>query len=273
MQTLEGRLAVVTGAASGIGRATAERLAERGCDLALVDVNAAGLEDAAQAVRTRGRQASTHLADVADRDRMRALADEVMGEHGRVHVLVNNAGVSVGSTLLDHGWEDFDWIVGINFWGVVHGCKFFLPHLLRAEEGHIVNLSSMLGFLGVAGQTGYCSTKFAVRGFSEALHAELAGTRVGITSVHPGAIRTNILRAARLPDEERSRAEALMQRWARPPEAAARKIVRAVERNRLRVVVGWESHLAFVLGRLFPNGVPRLVARASARRNAASPPG
>src|SRR5690349_9388793 len=148
MRQLADRVAVVTGSASGIGRATAIALAREGCDLALADVDEVGMAETAAAVRELGRNVSTHRVDVSDKARMEAFAAEVVDEHGDVHILINNAGVSVTASLADQTLEDFEWIVGINFWGVVYGCKFFLPHLQRAGGATIVNLSSMFGLIG-----------------------------------------------------------------------------------------------------------------------------
>lgn len=266
MREFRDRVAVVTGAASGIGRALAGALARRGAHLALVDVSEAGLAEAAGEVRGLGRKASIHVADVANRARMAALPEEVLQEHGRVSLLVNNAGVSVGGTFDEQSLEDLDWIVGINFWGVVHGCKFFLPHLRREREAHIVNLSSMFGIVGVPSQSSYCATKFAVRGLSEALWVELRDAGIGVTSVHPGGVRTNIVRTSRALDPEtRSRTVALFERFGMSPERAAERIVRAVERNKMRVLICREAYLADWLRRLVPTASQRLVAAASRR--------
>lgn len=146
MKQLQGRVAAITGAASGIGRATAELLGSRGCSVALIDINENGLEQAARELGANGVKTSVHLADVADAERMRALPAEVVTEHGAVHIMINNAGVSVLKSFEDHSLEDLHWLIGINFWGVVHGCKFFLPELCKAPEAHIVNVSSMSGF-------------------------------------------------------------------------------------------------------------------------------
>jgi len=260
MRELRGKVAVVTGAASGIGRALCELLAEKGCALALVDMNASGLEETARDIRKRGGQAHTFLADVADRERMRRLPDEVVEVFGAVHILVNNAGVSVGATFAEHSMEDLDWILGINLGGVLHGCKFFLPHLAQQDEAHIVNLSSMFAFFGLAGQSSYCITKAGIRALSEALWTELADTSVRVTLVHPGAIRTNIIRAARIADEEgRLTGIEQLERWGHSPEKAARKIVRAIERNRPRVLIGPEATLIDWAKRLFPVGTHRLL--------------
>jgi short-subunit dehydrogenase len=263
MKRLEGRVAVVTGAASGIGRAVSLELARRGCALALVDVNESGLAEVADEIRALGRKVSVHVADVADRARMERLPAEVKAEHGHVHVLVNNAGVSVSGTLADQSLDDFAWIVGINFWGVVYGCKLFLPHLLVEDEAHIVNVSSLFGLIGVPTQVSYNATKYAVRGISEALISELSGTHVGVTCVHPGGIRTNIVRAGRASTakdaEEMSVAAEQFERRAMPPEKAARKIVRAIERNRGRLLIGVETVLGDWLKRLSPVSTQRLL--------------
>jgi short-subunit dehydrogenase len=257
---LRGKVAVVTGAASGIGRALASVLAERGCDLALADVDEAGLAETARAVRAAGRRASVHRVDVADAAAMAAFADAVVAEHGGVDLLVNNAGVSVTGTLEEQSLEDLRWIVGVNFWGVVHGCKAFLPHLRARPEAHVVNVSSLFGLIGLPTQSSYCATKFAVRGLSEALWAELADVRVGVTVVHPGGVRTNIVRRSRSYDPAAK--AAMMERFERmtmAPERAAERIVRGVERGRMRVRIGRETYLADWLKRLFPVSLHRLV--------------
>ena len=270
MRVLEGRVAVVTGAGSGIGRATSVVLAGRGCALALVDLNEAGLSGTANLVRALGRKVSVHVADVADRARMERLPGEVLADHGHVHILVNNAGVSVIGTLLEQSLDDFAWLIGINFWGVVYGCKFFLPHLLREDEAQIVNISSMFGFIGIPSQISYNASKYAVRGFSEALSSELSGTRVGVTCVHPGGIRTNVVRSSRVSSErdadEQRQTIALFERRAHSPEKAARKIVRAIERNQARVRIGPEAYLTDWLKRLFPVSTQRFVGWSWRRR-------
>ena len=256
-------MAVVTGAASGIGRALAQALAQRGCALALVDVNEPGLAQTADRVRAAGRKVSVHVADVADRARMERLPAEVVAEHGRVHLLVNNAGVSVSGTLAEQSLDDFAWLVGINFWGVVHGCKLFLPLLLAEDEAHIVNISSMFGLVGVPTQISYNAAKYAMRGLSDCLLSELAGTRVRVTCVHPGGIKTNIVRASRASSASDEAEKATMierfERRAMPPERAAAKIVRAIERDKARLMIGVEAYVTDWAKRLFPVSTQRLV--------------
>jgi len=270
VRKLAGRVAVVTGAGSGIGRATACLLAERGCALALVDRNEPALAETAKLVGASGGKVSRHVADVADRARMAHLPGEVLTEHGHVHILVNNAGVSVIGTLLEQSLDDFAWLMGINFWGVVYGCKLFLPFLLAEDEAQIVNISSMFGFVGIPTQSSYNASKYAVRGFSEALSSELSGTRVGVTCVHPGGIRTNVVRASRISSqrdqEDKQRTIELFERFAHSPEKAARKIVRAIERNRARVRIGPEAYLTDWLKRLAPVTTQRFIGWRWRRR-------
>ncbi len=266
MRTLKDRVALVTGAASGIGRATSVLLAKKGCDLALADVDEKGLAETAKLVEAAGRKASTHIADVADRSRMEKLPGEVLAAHGHVHIVVNNAGVSVTAPLEEHTLDDFEWIVGINFWGVVYGCKFFLPHLKREEEGHIVNISSAFGLIGLPTQSSYCATKFAVRGFSESLLAEMKDTRVGVTCVHPGGINTNIVRSSRTYDDRlKARAIRMFERRTLPPEEAARRIVEGILKNKPRVLIARETYVIDGLKRLAPVLTSRLLARFQER--------
>jgi short-subunit dehydrogenase len=261
MKRVHGRVAVVTGAASGIGLATAELLARNGCSLALVDIDEERLEAAGQQIEALGVRATRHIADVADADRMQELPGEVVAEHREVHILVNNAGVSVLKSFEDHTLDDFHWLMGINFWGVVHGCKFFLPELRRSDEAHIVNISSMFGFVGVPGQSSYCASKFALRGFTESLWAELRDSPVGITSIHPGGVSTGIARTVRVGSEEaRNQLEESFVRYGHPPEDVARAILGGIESDKLRVIVGREAFLADWLKRLFPVSTHRWFA-------------
>ena len=269
MHEFEGRVAVITGAASGIGRATAKHLAERGCAVAIADIDETGLASLADDLRADGRSVSTHTIDVANRAQMEGFPDAVLAAHGHVHVLVNNAGVALGQTLEELSWEDFDWLVGINFWGVVHGCKFFLPYLRREDEAHIVNISSMFGFAGLPTQGPYCATKAAVRSLSETLHGELGNSKVGVTSVHPGGIKTNIARNGRFDDED-AKAEfvEMFEQRGTEPAVAARRIVTAIERNQLRLLITPESRALDLAKRLLPVATHRLVRRLWSRARA-----
>src|SRR4051812_44907877 len=187
MKSLKDKVAAITGAASGIGRATALRLAKLGCHLGLSDVDTKGLSETARLCRELGVKVTETRVDVADREAMYSWADEIVREHGKVNIILNNAGVSVGATVEDISYSDFEWIMGINFWGVVYGTKAFLPHIKRAGEGSIVNISSVFGLIAVPAQASYNASKFAVKGFTEALRAELEidGSNIGVTCVHP----------------------------------------------------------------------------------------
>jgi NAD(P)-dependent dehydrogenase (short-subunit alcohol dehydrogenase family) len=258
---LRGRTAVVTGAAGGIGRAIAISLAHRGCHLALADVDDAAL--AHTAAEIRGNQAqdkirvSLHHIDVSDRAAVSALPAQVTAQHGGVDILVNNAGVAVGGTFLEVAESDFDWLFGINFWGVVQMTRAFLPLLLKSDDARLVNMSSLFGLIAPPGQTAYCASKFAIRGFSESLRHELAGTRVGVTVVHPGGIATSIAKNARLPsslsEEEMARQRKFFDSvLTMPPEIAGEIIVRGVENRKPRILVGRVAKYAALVERLMP---------------------
>lgn len=261
MKQFEGKVAVITGAASGIGRATALRLAKRGCRIALADIDSAGLESVEKEVLELGAKVSTHRVDVSSSSQMESFASDVEETHGAAHILINNAGVVIAGTFEEQRLEDLEWLVGINYWGVVYGCHYFLPILKRQQEAHIVNLSSMLGFLGVPEQSGYCATKAAVRALSESLWAELRSERIGVTSIHPGCIDTSIVHSGRIKDETtRSEAQSLFDRLGAPPDSVARAIIRGIEKNKLRVRVRPETIAIEWAKRLFPVTLHRWIA-------------
>lgn len=271
MKRLAGRTAVITGAGSGIGRATSLLLAERGCSVAVVDINEAGANETAEQVRLRGQRASVHIADTRDALRIGELPGEVEETHGGCHILINNAGVTSAGAFEDETLDDLNWIVDINIWGVVHGCRAFLPLLRQADEAHIVNLSSMVGLLGLGHNVSYSLTKGAVRSFTEALRSELITTQIGVTAVFPGAIRTNITNTARgsesqrLADMGRSKLAPLVMR---PPSVAAAKIARAIERNRARMVIGPDARFVDLTCRVLPGRsglIGRVTSRAAAK--------
>ena len=202
MKDFNGKVAAITGAASGIGRALALELAGRGAELALSDIDVDGLAETQAQVAKRAPSAkvTTTRLDVADRDAVFAWAGQVVADHGKVNVIVNNAGVALGATVEQMKITDFEWLMGINFWGVVHGTQAFLPHLKATGDGHVVNVSSVFGLIGIPSQSAYNAAKFGVRGFTEALRMELdiAGEGVSATCVHPGGIKTNIAKNARM---------------------------------------------------------------------------
>ncbi len=279
MRDLNGKVAVVTGAGSGIGRSLCIALAKGGCSLAAADIDEASAAQTAAVAGKHGVKATSHRVDVAEIERMREFPSEVLEAHGRVHILVNNAGVSVSHTVREATLEDLEWIVGINFWGVVYGCKFFLPYLEKESEAAIVNLSSLFGLIGVPTQASYCATKFAVRGFTESFRAELeaSGSPVRITCVHPGGIDTNIVRNGRfrqgmagVPTQQAAIAR-FKKLAITTPDRAADEIVAAIKRGRSRLLVGRDAKLLSLVQRLMPVGYQNVFARMV--RGASSPEG
>ncbi|WP_028922358.1 SDR family NAD(P)-dependent oxidoreductase [Pseudonocardia acaciae] len=264
MKHFADRVAVITGAGSGIGRALAIELAGKGARLALSDIDEAAVADTAAACEKLGTKAKSYRLDVADRAAVTAHADEVAAEFGTVNLVVNNAGVAAMATVEEMSYQDLDWIVGINFWGVVHGTKAFLPHLIASGDGHLVNLSSVFGLVGVPTQSAYNATKFAVRGFTEALRQEMLIERrpVGVSCVHPGGIRTNIARDARdAGDSTAQQRAADFAKIARTtPEEAARTILRGVERNKPRILIGADAYVIDAIPRVLGASYQRLLA-------------
>ena len=267
MQSLAGKVAVITGAGSGIGRALASQLSAHGCHLALADIDVDSLEATAAPLRQEGLRLSTHTLDVSDRDAVHDFAGAVLAHHGSAHLVINNAGVAVSQTIAELRYDDFEWLMGINFWGVVHGTEAFLPHLLEQGEGHIVNLSSIFGIVSMPTQGAYNASKFAVRGFTEALRQELGGTPIRVSCVHPGGIRTNIARSARFYQgvdgkRDASKAAARFDRLARTSaEQAARIIIDGIQAGRPRILVGADARFLDYLQRLLPTNYPRLLGR------------
>ena len=248
MRSLDDKVVVITGAGSGIGRALAVECARRGSLLAVSDVDEAGLAETVELAEAAGTaEVQAARLDVADRAAFAAYAAGVAAHFGRVNVVVNNAGVALAGDFVDLAYDDLDWIVGINLWGVVHGSKEFLPHLIASGDGHLVNISSLFGLVSMPGQAAYNATKYAVRGMTEAIREEMlvAGHPVGVTAVHPGGVKTAIARNARVSDKEdkAATAELFDEKLATmAPERAARIIVRGILKNRARVLVGLDAH-------------------------------
>lgn len=257
-------VAVVTGAGSGIGRALALALAKQKCALALVDIRTEDLADTQAQVEGLGSRCTIHEVDVASRESMETLATAVVDAHGSVALLFNNAGVTLVDEVTSVTFEDFEWLMNINFWGVVYGTKAFLPYLLQAKSAHIVNISSLFGLMGFPGQAAYNASKFAVRGFSEALKMELAHTSVGVSCVHPGGIKTDIVRNAKvghLPGDVSSGELAdEFDRIARTtPAKAAQTILRGVRKGKRRILVGTDARVMDWVVRHFPGSYETLL--------------
>ena len=269
MKNLNNKVVVITGAGSGIGRALAVNLARKGSLLALSDVDEAGLaETVALANQAGAPEVRSDRLDVADRDAFAAYAAAVASHFGRVNVVINNAGVALAGEVADLSYDDMEWITRINFWGVVHGTKEFLPHLIASGDGHVVNLSSLFGLVAMPGQSAYNATKFAVRGFTEALREEmlLGKHRVGVSCVHPGGIKTAIARNARVAatEDKQKTADLFDKKLAKmTPERAAEIIVRGIEKNQARVLVGMDAHALHQFAKFAGSRYEDVVALAS----------
>ena len=262
MKTLDGKVVVITGAGSGIGRALALAAARQGAVLALSDWDEVGLVETAQQVQTSThREVRTDKLDVRDRDAMRAYAASVAEELGRVNVVVNNAGVALHGDFEEMSYDDFEWVMDVDFWGVVQGTKEFLPHLIASGDGHVVNISSLFGLVGMPGQTAYNAAKFGVRGFTEALRQEmiLAGHPVQVTCVHPGGIKTAIVRNARVTQHFDTKLARMT------PDRAAEIILDGVLANKPRVLVGSDAKALDWVQRLLGARYQRLFTLAARR--------
>ena len=263
MKTFTDKVAAITGAGSGMGRSLALELARRGAHLALSDIDEASVTQTAIACRALGVRVTSQRLDVAERDAVFTWARETAAAHGKVNLIFNNAGVSLSVPVATARQADFEWLMNINFWGVVHGTQAFLPFLSASGDGHVVNTSSLFGIIAMPTQSAYNASKFAVRGFTEALRMELdlAGSPVSCTCVHPGGVATNIVTSSRIDDSiaaltgvdaqtHRQRANKLID--VTSADAAARQILAGVERNARRVLVGADARrvdkLARVLG-------------------------
>jgi NAD(P)-dependent dehydrogenase (short-subunit alcohol dehydrogenase family) len=257
MKILANKTTAITGAASGIGRMLAINLANEGCNLALADVDRQGLEETAQLVGNKVR-VSLYTVDVSDKEQVFRYADDASAHHGGVDIIINNAGVAIGDFLETVSFEDFEWLFGINFWGVVYGTKAFLPHLKKRPEGHVVNISSINGIMPNPNNGPYCASKFAVKGFTETLAQEMIGTSIGVSCVHPGWIPTGIARNARFRnalysmtrDQAMAIFDEVMNRGT--PDSVAKAIIKGIKRGKRRILIGADAKVLDMLTRLFP---------------------
>ncbi|MBX3207233.1 MAG: SDR family NAD(P)-dependent oxidoreductase [Labilithrix sp.] len=278
MKSFTGKVAAITGSASGMGRSLAVALARRGCDVALSDVEERGLTETARLARaaaTPGVLVTSKRVDVSDEGAVRAWANEVAAQHGRCNLVFNNAGIAYSATVEGADMTDFERVIDIDFWGVVYGTRAFLPYLRASGDGHVVNTSSLFGLIAFPGQCSYNAAKFAVRGFTEALRIELeiTGAPVSATCVHPGGIKTNIVKAAKIHpsmhalgfddlEESKARFERAFRVTA---DEAAEAILRGVQKDARRVLIGTDARALDLLQRFLPNRYHGLLARAARR--------
>ncbi len=273
MKSFKNKVAAVTGAGSGIGQALAIALAKQGCHLALSDISEVGLAKTVELLAPYSVKVTTQKVDVAKRDEVATWAKAVVDEHGQVNLIFNNAGVAIGSTAEGVSYEDLEWLIGINFWGVVYGTKEFLPYLKQSGDGHIINISSMFGLTAQPTQSAYNASKFAVRGFTESLRQELDLQNAGVsaTCVHPGGIRTNIAKAARMNNSVQSLGmdplksqDAFDKLLRTPADDAAQQILEAVRKDRRRLLIGADAKAVDVIQRILPQGYQKIFATATA---------
>lgn len=265
MNSFEGKVAVITGAGSGIGRALALSLAGRGARLALSDVDTEGLAETVRQARERGAQVKSDRLDVTEREAVLTYATGVVEHFGAVHQVYNNAGIAANGNIANSEFKDIERVMDVDFWGVVNGTKAFLPHVISSGDGHIINVSSMLGLIALPGQSAYNAAKFAVRGFTEALRQEMLIARhpVKVSCVHPGGIKTAVGRNATVADGEDQQkfAEFFDTRLAlHTPGMAAETIVNGVAKGHARIVIGWEAKAVDLLARILGSGYQRVIA-------------
>ncbi len=274
MKQLSGKVAVITGAGSGIGKALALKMAEAGSRVALIDINEGYLREVFDEIQHNGRQASMHVTDIACRESVEKMVAEVNNMYGQVDILVNNAGVSLARMALQEiSWEQWDWIMKVNFWGTLHCTKLFYPLLSERPEAHIVNVSSVFSLGGVAERSAYCASKFAVRGLTEAMIQETKDTSISVTSVLPGGVSSNIVQhCAGIEDEQLKKV--LMDRHRRSaftsPEKAAKIIINGIKRKKRRVLIGSDAYFMDFFIRFFRRymawGLDLLVVRPEKKR-------
>ena len=276
MKNFKNKVAAITGAGSGIGQQLAVLLAQQGCHLSLSDVNEQGLAKTVELVKDSHVRVTTKKVNVAKLEEVRDWAAETVQDHGSVNMIFNNAGVALGSTVEGVSYEELEWIVNINFWGVVYGTKEFLPLIKQSGEGHIINISSLFGLTAQPTQSAYNATKFAVRGFTESLRQELDLENCGVSAlcVHPGGIRTNIANAAKMNDSIRTlgmhpekSARSFNKLLRCPPEEAARQIIEAVQKDKRRLLIGNDAKTLDLIQRILPTGYQRVTAFATKLSN------
>ncbi len=272
MKNFNNKVAAITGAGSGIGQQLAVLLAKQGCHLALSDVNEQGLLKTLELIKDTGVRATLDKVNVANLEEVRAWAEKVEQDHGSINMIFNNAGVALGSTVEGASYDELEWIVGINFWGVVYGTKEFLPRIKKTGDGHVVNISSLFGLTAQPTQSAYNATKFAVRGFTESLRQELDIENCGVSAlcVHPGGIRTNIANAAKMNDSLRAlgmspekSARSFNKLLRCPPEEAAHQILEAVQKDKRRLLIGNDAKAIDLIQRILPTGYQKVTAFAT----------
>ncbi len=262
------KVSAITGAGSGMGRALAEALASKGCHVAVSDVDTRGLDETVSRLKANSSvSVSSHELDVADKGAVEQFAADVVSEHGKVNMVFNNAGVSLTDTVEHMNYDDFEWLMNINFWGVIYGSKAFLPYFNDVDEAHVINTSSIFGVIAVPSQSAYNASKFAVRGFTYAMRQEMLETNVGVSCVQPGGVKTNIVKSSRYvaADNSAPTKEEFMTQFEEmanlTSEQAAEQILRGVLANKAQILIGRDAKMAAILERIAPVGYQKLLSR------------
>lgn len=266
MKDLGSKVAVITGAGSGIGQEIAVAMAKEGCHIALCDISQKGLEETHKRLEPMGIKVSTHEVDVSDKARMQALPEEIADIHGHIHILINNAGVASGMRFEEQSMTEFERVIAINLFGVVYGCKYFLPYLKKEQEAHIVNISSIAGLIGNPILGAYSASKFAVRGFSESLWHEVGDYNIGLTVAFPGFTRTKIFDQANLSETVKEQEyfdffKNTLAKKGTPPERVAKRLVYGIKKNKLVIVTGPDTFMMWFLLRFNPRRAFKVIQK------------
>jgi len=266
------KVAAITGAGSGMGRALAKSLATRNCHVAISDIDSVALKETQQIIEsTTMVSVSGHQVDVSNRQQVEQFAADVVARHGKVNMIFNNAGVSVTDSAEHMPYEDIEWLMNINFWGVIYGCKSFLPYFHDVDEAHIINTSSIFGVIAVPSQSAYNASKFAVRGYSYSMRQELLESHIGVSCVQPGGVKTNIIKSSRYvaSTNEAPTKEEFVSQFEEianlTSEQAAEQILRGVLANKAQILVGRDAKTAAFVERIVPTGYLGLIRRLRGR--------
>lgn len=272
MRDLQDRVAVIVGGGGGIGRAVAVNLASKGCHIALADINETALAESVAAIGDTSVKVTTHQLDVTSAEGVAAFKDEVILKHGKANILINCAGITLQKKFETHTIEDWEWAINLNLWGTLHTCREFIPELKKTNgDAHLMNISSMTGFVGLPNQTSYCATKGAIKGLTESLWGELKGDGIGVTVVHPGAIKTDMIKATLEHSDDvewAKRNYEMVKKIGTDVDYAAAKMVKAIIKNKARIRIGKDAVIFDLLTRLWPTSVTKLITWAEAKENA-----
>ncbi|MEM6803840.1 MAG: SDR family oxidoreductase [Bacteroidota bacterium] len=267
MHPFNNKVAVVTGASSGIGKALVQAFAKCGCHIAMADIRPDELQKTLDSLGSSDKIYKTYTLDVANKDAVFAFADQVAADFPSVDIVINNAGVSMTTTMDKLKLEDFHWVMDINFWGMVYGCQAFLPHLLKQPEAWLSNVSSIFGIIGVPSQGTYCASKFAIRGYTESLRQEFKRSKLKVSAIHPGGVKTNIVRWGKVDkdyasEERRNTMITSFDKLAKTtPEKAAEIIIKGLRKGKKKILVGGDAWFLDKVSRLFPQGYDAVVGR------------